>query len=153
MESLHYLLMKSHTLFSQKIFSRALNIGLTPGQPKILEYLIEHDGSDQKTISAYCEISQATVGTILGGMEKSGLIERKQKHGNRRSLYVYLTDKGKKAASKMALIFAESEQTALKGFTDEEREQLLILLNKISATLDAERAERKEGKPLRDELK
>ena len=70
----------------------------------------------KKTISAYCEISQATVGTILGGMEKSGLIERKQKHGNRRSLYVYLTDKGKKAASKMALIFAESEQTALKRF-------------------------------------
>lgn len=53
----------------------------------------------------------------------------------------------------MALFLHESEQTALKGFTDEEREQLLILLNKISATLDAERAERKEGKPLRDALK
>ena len=98
MESLHYLLMKSHTLLNRKILSQAMKLGYSPGQPKVLEYLSKYEGSDQKTIAAYCEIEQATVGSILLRMENTGLIERRQAPGNRRSLYVYLTDKGRQAA-------------------------------------------------------
>ena len=39
MESLHYLLMKTHSMLSRGILSEAAKIGLTPGQPKILEFL------------------------------------------------------------------------------------------------------------------
>lgn len=38
MESLHYLLMKTQALFSRKILSEASKIGLTSGQPKILDF-------------------------------------------------------------------------------------------------------------------
>ena len=72
----------------------ANKIGLTSGQPKILYCLSKFKEADQKTIANYCEIEQATVGSILLGMENAGLIVRKQHEGNRRSLYVSLTDKG-----------------------------------------------------------
>ena len=65
MESLHYLLMKSHAMLSHRILSEASRLGLTPGQPKVLEFLLRHGESDQKTIAAYCEIEPATVGSTL----------------------------------------------------------------------------------------
>ncbi len=40
MESLHYLLMKAHTCMNRRIRARAADLGLTSGQPKILEYLL-----------------------------------------------------------------------------------------------------------------
>ena len=81
MESLHYLLMKSHAMLSRRILSEAGRLGLTPGQPKVLEFLLRHGESDQKTIAAYCEIEPATVGSILLRMEEGGLILRRQKAG------------------------------------------------------------------------
>ena len=65
MESLHYLLMKTHTVLQRRISSRASEMGLTPGQPKVLDYLFRYGESDQKTIASYCEIEQATAGSIL----------------------------------------------------------------------------------------
>ena len=85
MESLHYLLMKAHAMMQRCIFAEAQKIGLSSGQPKVLDYLYSHEGSDQKTIAAYCEIEPATLASILLRMEQKQLIERRQEHGNRRS--------------------------------------------------------------------
>lgn len=139
MESLHYLLMKSHTLLNRKILSQAMKLGYSPGQPKVLEYLSKYEGSDQKTIAAYCEIEQATVGSILLRMENTGLIERRQAPGNRRSLYVYLTDKGRQAARDIAEVFAQADKTAEASLSPDEVMQLKMLLEKISNTLNAEK--------------
>ena len=139
MESLHYLLMKSHTLLNRKILSQAMKLGYSPGQPKVLEYLSKYEGSDQKTIAAYCEIEQATVGSILLRMENTGLIERRQAPGNRRSLYVYLTDKGRQAARDIAEVFAQADKTAEASLSLDEVMQLKMLLEKISNTLNAEK--------------
>ena len=120
METLHYSLMKAHATLNRRVLARAAGLGLTPGQPKILDYLIDHEGHDQKTIAAYCEIEPATVGSILLGMEETGLIVRRQHPGNRRSLFVYLTEKGREAAEAMAEVFAELEAQATRSFSPEE---------------------------------
>lgn len=143
MNSLHYSLMKAHTMLNRLILTQSQTIGLTPGQPKILEYLAKCEGVEQKTIAAHCEIEPATVGGILLRMEQSELIERKQMNGNRRSLYVFLTDKGREAAEKMEHIFTASEQIACRGLTDEEVLQLNILLEKVCESLIADRKEEK----------
>ena len=41
MESLHYLLMKTNSIVSRGIMREASQMGLTSGQPKILEFLRE----------------------------------------------------------------------------------------------------------------
>lgn len=133
--SIHYLLMKAHTALNKKILSRAYEIGLSPGQPRILEYLASHDGSDQKTIATNCEIEPATVGSVLGRMENTGLIERRQREGNRRSLFVFLTDKGKLAAAQLKNIFILSDQQAAKDLTEKEIDELTRILTKLYSNL------------------
>ncbi len=138
MESLHYLLMKSHTMVLRKILSEASKIGLTSGQPKVLDFLLKCEEADQKTIAAYCEIEPATVGSILLRMEDSGLVKRRQRDGNRRSLYVSLTEKGLEAAEKMKLIFQKTEQEAVQGLTEDEIKSLKELLCKLCITMQTE---------------
>ena len=120
MESLHYLLMKAHALLSRKIVAGAAELGLTSGQPKVLDYLLRFGERDQKTIAAYCEIEPATVGSILPRMVAEGLIHRRQRPGNRRSLYVSLTEKGEEAARALDGVFSAAEEEAARALSPEE---------------------------------
>lgn len=135
MESLHYLLMKTHTVLQRKITSRASEMGLTPGQPKILDYLLRYGESDQKTIASYCEIEQATVGSILLRMEKAELITRGRHEGNRRSLFVSLTPKGTVAARELMNIFRDAEEEAVSDLTPGELAAFKSTLNKICSSV------------------
>ena len=134
MESLHYLLMKAHTRMHRQIRARAAELKLTSGQPKILEYLLQFGESNQKAIADYCEIEQATVGSILMRMEATGLITRTQHQGNRRSLYVTLTTEGRAAAEEMEQIFIHEEEKVCANLTMEEQMQLRQLLEKLCST-------------------
>ena len=49
METLHYLLLADHLTFQKVLMTRIKDTGLTPGQPKVLDYLRCHDGAVQKT--------------------------------------------------------------------------------------------------------
>ncbi len=131
MESLHRMLMRTDYAIMKHIHSKAFAIGLTPGQPKILEFLYPDLETDQKTIAANCLIEQATVGSILLNMEKKGLIERFRKNGNRRSLYVKLTKEGKGKAEEMLEVFSAIDEEATKLLTIEEKKEVLVLLKKI----------------------
>lgn len=132
--SLHHLLMTDHTAFYKRIFSALKNEGLTSGQPKVLEYLAEHDGAMQKDIAAACRIEPATMTSLLCGMEKKGLITRSAP--DRRSLSVYLTEKGKALVPLIEQEFARIESVATNGFSDDERELLISLLSRMRENLD-----------------
>ena len=137
-KSLHYLLMADHLLFQKALLSCIKDSELTLGQPKVLDYLIEHDGSVQKDIAASCHIESATLTSVLLGMENNGLLVRKNKDGNRRSLYVFLTDKGRQTAEQVEQYFSEIEAKALDGFCQEEAEMLCTLLTKLNHNMKKE---------------
>lgn len=130
--SLHYLLMANHLLFQKELLSYIKDSELTPGQPKVLDYLTKHDGSVQKDIAAKCHIEPATLTSVLLRMENKGLIIRKNKDGNRRSLYVFLTNKGRMTAERVEQYFSDIETKALDGFGKEETETLCTLLTKLN---------------------
>ena len=130
-ESLHYLLMSDHFLFQKALVSSVRDTGLTPGQPKILDYLIHHDGAIQKEIAISCHIEPASLTAILNGMETKGYIERRTDGGNRRSYHVYLTPLGKKYADRLSQEFARIEEKALEGFSDSDAELLQDLLGRV----------------------
>ena len=133
--SFHHLLMKAHFVMHRRVMTQAKAIGLTSGQPKILELLAEREGVEQKTVARSCEIEPATVGSILDRMESAGLIERRREAGNRRSLYVYLTDAGKDAAAKTEEIFSRAEEDAFDGMDAEEIDALCAALEKVYRNL------------------
>ena len=117
----------------KRIFSALKNEGLTSGQPKVLEYLSEHDGAVQKDIAAACRIEPATMTSLLGGMEKKELITRSAP--DRRSLCVYLTDKGKALIPLIKEEFSRIEDKATSGFSDKEKEMLIDLLSRLRENL------------------
>lgn len=130
-ETLHYLLMSDHQMIQKALVSSVKDTGLTPGQPKILDYLLHHDGAIQKEIAIFCHIEPASLTTILNGMENKGYIERRTINNNRRSLHVYLTETGKTYADRLNLEFARIESEALQGFTETDTQQLYDLLGRI----------------------
>lgn len=130
-ETLHYLIMSDHQLIQKALVSSVKDTGLTPGQPKILDYLLHHDGAIQKEIAIFCHIEPASLTTILNGMEAKGYIERKNIDNNRRSLHVYLTETGKKYADRLDLEFAQIEKEALDGFSEAEAQQLHDFLSRV----------------------
>ena len=83
-ETLHYLLMSDHLMIQKALVSRVKDTGLTPGQPKVLDYLLNHDGTIQKEIAMFCHIEPASLTVLLNGMEKKGYIERRNVGNNRR---------------------------------------------------------------------
>ncbi|MBX4263294.1 MarR family winged helix-turn-helix transcriptional regulator [Clostridium estertheticum] len=130
-KELHYILRLCHTLCNKKILLQTSTLGLSPGQPKILEFLEYHNGCEQKEIAKACEIEPATVTNLLARMEKTHLIERKQLNGNRRSLHVSLTNEGEIVTKQVLKIFEEVRKKAFEGFTVEQQEVTLRLLTKM----------------------
>lgn len=136
-ETLHYLFMANHFKFQKMLFSGLKDTGLTLGQPKVLDYLKDHDGAGQKEIAAVCHIEQASLTSILNGMEKKGLITRKMSGNNRRSLYVFLTEKGAELAARVVQEFEKIDGQALAGFSEEDREALMGYLSTIYKNINA----------------
>ncbi|MCD8148214.1 MAG: MarR family transcriptional regulator [Clostridiales bacterium] len=89
------LLNTTHSMHRKLAMRMITDTGLTPGQPKILNYLYTHDGSSQTEIATACYIETASLTSVLNGMEAKGLVERRRQNGNRRTYYIYLTGKGK----------------------------------------------------------
>jgi DNA-binding MarR family transcriptional regulator len=130
-QQLHYIVRLCHTLCNKKILQQTSTLGLSSGQPKILEFLEYHNGCEQKEIAKACEIEPATVTNLLARMEEAHLIERKQLNGNRRSWHVFLTAEGEIVTKKVMKIFDEVKKKAFEGFTVEEQEGTFHLLTKM----------------------
>lgn len=88
--SYHYLLMSNHLGFQKKVMAILKPLGLSTGQPKVLDHLRYHNGASQKDIAHACHIEPASLTSILNRMEKQNMIERKILNGNRRSYHISL---------------------------------------------------------------
>ena len=129
--SFHYLIMAEHSIFQKELLNRLKDTGLTIGQPKVLDYLKDHDGAGQKDIARGCHIEPGTLTTILNRMEDAGLVERRMLNGNRRSLYVFLTGKGKEQLKPVTEAFSGMEEEAFRGISETERELFMDLMLRI----------------------
>ncbi len=134
-ESLHYLIMANQMLVQKSLMDQIKDTGLTIGQPKILDYLKEHDGSNQKEIARACFLEAGSLTTILNKMEEKGLIERRILNGNRRSFHIFMTEEGKRKQQMVDKAFKEIEQKALSGISEEEYEHFLTIYKKLYSNL------------------
>ena len=129
--SFHYLVMAEHSIFQKKLIAKLKGTGLTSGQPKVLDYLKDHDGASQKDIAHGCNIEPGTLTTLLNRMEEIGLVERRMLGGNRRSFYVFMTDLGKSKLKLVTDAFNELEEEAFSDISAEDRENFMDLFQKI----------------------
>ena len=127
-ESLHYLIMANQMLVQKSLMERLKNTGLTIGQPKVLDYLKDHDGSSQKEIAKNCFLEAGSLTSILNRMEEKGLIERRILNGNRRTFHIFLTEIGKERQKTI-------EKQALLGISEEEYQAFMTVYGKIYENL------------------
>ena len=105
--STHYLLMADHAMLQKLVMSRIKPLGLTTGQPKVLDFLQDHDGHFRR---------RAVKGV--------------------RTVYVRLTDLGREQCRRLNAIFAAAEEEALRGFSPQEMQQVQTLLERIYHNLN-----------------
>lgn len=130
-DSLHYLIMANQMLIQKALLDRLKDTGLTIGQPKILDYLKDHDGSNQKEIARACFLEAGSLTTILNKMEEKGLITRQILNGNRRSFHIFMTKEGREKQQLIDQLFTDIEKSALKDITDEEYNSFISVYRKI----------------------
>ena len=134
-DTLHYLIMANQMLVQKALLEQLEDTGLTIGQPKILDYLKEHDGSNQKEIAKACFLEAGSLTTILNKMEEKGLIERRILNGNRRSFHIFLTAVGKEKQQLVDTAFSEIEKKALADISEKEFEQFMSVYHRIYSNL------------------
>ena len=134
-DSFHYLSMANHMMVQKKLMEQLKDTGLTLGQPKVLDYLKDHDGASQKEIAAGCLIEAGSLTSIFNRMEEKGLIERKMLNGNRRTFHIFMTESGKKNQKLVEETFEKIEETALNNVSEEEQKVFMEIFLRIYRNL------------------
>ncbi|RHU44766.1 MarR family transcriptional regulator [Blautia sp. TF11-31AT] len=134
-DSFHYLSMINHMTVQKKLMEQLKDTGLTLGQPKVLDYLKDHDGVSQKEIAAGCLIEAGSLTSILNRMEEKGLIVRKMLNGNRRTFHIFMTESGKENQKLVEEAFKKIDKTALNGISEEEQKLFMDIFCRIYRNL------------------
>lgn len=126
-----------HTLLSrtghaqQNYLRPYLNqLGLSPGQPKVLRCLYAKGSCSQKELADYCEVDPSAICRMLDILERDGFIIRRPSKTDRRAGEVSLTEKGRASFDAWEEQCSTIEARMLKGFTSEEKKNLADYLSR-----------------------
>ncbi len=135
----HYIL-RLYNMHKKVSFSRFADLGLSQGQPKVIEILLYNDGCTQKELAESCGIRPATMSCLLKKMEGDGLVRREPEtlRSGVHITHVYLTESGRKLAERILECTDEVEKECFEGFTDEEKAVFLSQLDRIYCNLKKE---------------
>lgn len=113
-------------------------IGLGPGQPKLLRYLSERGECQQRELACYFDIDPAAVSRMMDALEKSGFILRRMDGKNRRADAITLTEKGRRANENWQAHCRDMEEIMLCGFSKEERAQFSDYLRRAYGNIKSQ---------------
>lgn len=108
---------------------------LSHEQSFVLGYLVQSPGAIQRDIAQMTRTSAASVSSLLQGLERRGLIERRTEPGNERSKRVYATPAGEELISGFDAAMLAAEEVILAPLDENERATLNDLLTKITSEL------------------
>ena len=128
--AIHTLL--ARTAHAQRNFLRPYlrQLGLSPGQPKVLRELAVSGGSSQRDLAECCGVDPSAISRMLDSLERNGFLHRRPAPKDRRSDLVELTEKGRTALEAWDQQCMVIESQMLRGFLPEEREQLTNFLER-----------------------
>lgn len=136
--SLGYLTRIAFRSFSRALEQRTLPHGVTAGQWRFLRVLWREEGLTQRELSRRVGMREPTTVTALKGLEKSGLVRRKQSAEDRRKIHVFLTPKARRLQATLAPCVAEVNEIAAEGLSADEVATLRRLLQHVGRNLAPE---------------
>ncbi|PRY68457.1 DNA-binding MarR family transcriptional regulator [Glaciihabitans tibetensis] len=108
---------------------------LSHAQSFVLGYLVQKPGASQRDIAEVSRTSAASVSSLLQGLERRELVERRSEDGNERTKRVYATVAGAELIAGFEAAMAAVDETILAPLDESERAALHALLTKITGQL------------------
>ena len=127
-EQFHFQLLKCFNQQKRWINQRTTQIGVLPGQSKVLQCLYEYGPLSPKEIGNICIIDKSTTTSLLNKMEKMKYIKKENQNHDKRSIQITLTQLGQEKAKLVKEICKESDEVMLKKIPKEKRKDMIQLL-------------------------
>lgn len=117
------------------------------GQGKVLVMLAENDGVSQKLLTEQSGIRPASLSELIIKLERNGLVERQRNEEDKRNRNVYLTEEGRALAETIKSRKDESADFLFDVLSEEEKETLMVLFDKLITSLEDKVADMDEEMP------
>lgn len=111
--------------------------GLAGCQTPYLMALSRHEGLTQEELARDLNVNKSSVARQLATLEEKGYIRRESDPHDRRSLLVYPTDKALALKEQMRRVLREWSAYLTADFTDEERETLSRLMERVAVRAES----------------
>lgn len=129
------------TLYRQNIDKIVQPYGISAAQAPLLMMLSAADGQCQKDLALKLGIKASSLTTMVGRMERAGVIERQRNAADQRSFHVFLTRKGRRAAKKLRAVIRFINERNLAGFREEEKILFLRFVEQMAGNMEKQRDE------------
>ena len=137
-KSAYYLFNEVSRIITNRFRRERDSMGLKEGYRHIIYHLAHgDDGATQHKIVSSTHLSAPTVSVSLGRMEREQIVKRVTDENDQRSVHVYLTEKGWDMVNAMRQSHCDVEKVFLEALTEEEFEQLGVILQKVRDKLTA----------------
>lgn len=109
------------------------HLGVTPADVGLLRMIAGQPGRSQRALSEDLGVVPSRVVTLIDGLERKDLVERRRSAEDRRNYELHLTAEGKRALSAVSRAAAAHEDALLAALDPEQRTLLLGLLERVAA--------------------
>jgi DNA-binding MarR family transcriptional regulator len=103
------------------------------------------EGLSQKDLAYLLGIRPQSLTEALAHLEETGLVERRHNERDARVINVFLTDAGRERAAKVAEDRKKSAADVFSVLDEDEKEQLGVILDKLTVGLEEQLSGRKPG--------
>ena len=123
--------------FARVVDQPIKELGFAMSQLPVLVSLKKTGPLSQAELARVAQVEQPSMAQLLNRMERDGLVQRVADPKDGRSKLISLTNNASLKMPQGKLVMDAACLRALDGFSSDEREQLLALLIRISANLEA----------------
>ncbi|MBQ7768378.1 MAG: MarR family transcriptional regulator [Oscillospiraceae bacterium] len=111
------------------------------GYGHILDVLSKNDGLSQREIAELLNIRPQSASEAIASMEGQGLVEKRINELDKRSSLVYITQAGRQRQMDLREERIRNARKIFEPLTDDEKDTLLKLLNKVTAAMQENKEE------------
>ena len=139
-DRLAHLVRDAARLLTRALADRLATCGVPFGHWAFLRVLWVEDGLTQRELAERAGMTEPTTAVALAAMAQQGLVRRVQQGGNRRKMYVHITDQGRALQSLLVPLAEDVNAVAIAGAAPAEVAAARGLMLRMIANLTAETA-------------
>ena len=131
-----FLLRRAHQIAVGIFVEECARYGLTPPQHSTLIVIDRRPGIDQAALARAIGFDRATIGQVLEGLERRGLLRREGSPEDKRRKTLLLTPEGQALLKRAKPAIRRTSERLLEPLRESEREHFVKLLLRLTGALN-----------------